>query len=83
MEEIKLTDEEKTITKHYQDIITQKKMSLANLRQQYLLAENNIIQQVAKAEEDYKSYLKSLADGKKLSAEDNWVFDASKLVFKK
>jgi hypothetical protein len=79
-----LTSEEISIIRQYQSNIMQKKVALANLRQQYLAAESNIFNTLSKSEVDFVSHLKMLATNKGIDPEQgSWIFDPQAYIFKK
>lgn len=80
---IHLTAEEIETTKIYQESVESEKASLGMLRQNYLIAERKAIEALGKANTDYISYIKALAEGKNLPADQEWFFDPVGFSFKR
>ena len=81
---VELGEEEKTAVRGYQKMVERGKSSLGNLRQQYLIAERRLLDELLKAESDYLSHLKVLASNRGVDTEqENWLFDPVDLAFRK
>jgi len=80
---IHLTTEEVETTKIYQQSVEAEKASLGMLRQNYLVAERKALEALGKANADYISYIKALAEGKSLPADQEWFFDSVGFSFKR
>jgi vacuolar-type H+-ATPase subunit E/Vma4 len=84
-EEIQLSDEEKRTVLEYQRAIDNAKISLTNLRRQYLSSENKILGAITKAEGEYLDHIKKVAAGHGIQEDDaaSWVFDPNTFSFSK
>lgn len=82
--EIKIDDIEQEALKQYRNYIDQQKFGLGELRIQYLKSEAKILQMIAKSEDNYLEYLKTLALQKGLDIKSNqWEFEPENGVFKR
>lgn len=83
MSEIKLSEEEiKLLSQHKVDL-ENIKHDIGNLRLQYLTSEQELLQQVKVAENNFLTYLKMLAQSKNVPENGEWVFDPINFSFRK
>ena len=80
---VELTQEEKNIVNAHQTLMERHRMSLSNLRMQYLGSERQIIDNIGKAQADFVAHLKMLSQTKGIPEGEEWVFDPNDLKFKK
>lgn len=81
--EVKLTEEEITTIRAYQQNIEAGRATLGALRQNYLASEKRTLEIIAKANSDYLAHIKVLAESKEIPAQEEWFFDPSNYTFKK
>ncbi len=79
---ITLTVEEKNIIRAHQEIMDKERLTLANLRMQYLASEKQLVTNIEKSQNDYVSHLKVLSKAKKVPATGKWIFDPIAADFK-
>ncbi len=81
--EVQIDDVEKDALKQYRAYIDQQKFGLGELRLQYLKSEAKMLQMIAKSEDNYLEYLKTLAIQKGLDiTSQQWEFESSSGTFK-
>lgn len=80
---VELSNEEKQLAVVYQRQIERSRLTLANLRMQYLAAERRTLEAIDKAQVDFVSHLKALCQTKGIPQKEEWLFDPNELNFKK
>lgn len=80
--EVTLTEEEKNMIRAHQELIDRERMTLANLRMQYLASERQVMANMEKAQNDFVSHLKVLSKAKGIPANEEWIFDAATFSFR-
>lgn len=82
-ETICLAPEDIETIKAYQSAIENAKMTLGELRLQYLAAERRLMVQIEKSHQDFVTHLRMLSQSKGVSDSGDWVFDQSACAFRK
>jgi hypothetical protein len=82
-ETIELASEEVETIRAYQSAIENAKMTLGELRLQYLAAERRLMVQIEKSHQDFITHLRMLSQSRGVPDGGDWVFDQSAYVFRK
>ena len=81
---IVLTNEEKNVILQYQRATEDVKITLANLRRQYLNSENRLLAGISEAENHFVTHLRKVANSHGVAADDqSWIFDPTSFSFQK
>jgi hypothetical protein len=81
---IELTEKEKQDVLVYQNAINQELYTLGNIRRQFRTSEGQLLERLAKVENEFMGKLKFIFQGKELEEDmEGWVFDPQELKFRK
>ena len=82
-ENMLISEKEQKLILEYQEAINKFLKNLGGVRKQFLIQEGIIIKKLESAENDYFSYLKTLAKSRGMKENENWIYDPTQNKFVK